>query len=149
MLNKANRGNLYFATSLSSRCSGTGQKTDWGKPRRKPTRIAFLPAAKPTGHRTVRVVVVVVVVGGGGGLLWGHDLKSKVNFFLSMSNFFGRGQLQFFPSILFSHPKFPSGWDPSRSTKICQPSCSPTQNFLRGGIQGSLTRFLFGVGSVT
>ena len=25
----------------------------------------FLPAAKPTGHRTVRVVVVVVVVGGG------------------------------------------------------------------------------------
>ncbi len=30
---------------------------------------SFLPAAKPTGHRTVRVVVVVVVVGGGGGLL--------------------------------------------------------------------------------
>ncbi len=26
----------------------------------------FLPAAKPTGHRTVRVVVVVVVVVGGG-----------------------------------------------------------------------------------
>ncbi len=32
----------------------------------------LLPAAKPTGYRTVRVVVVVVVVvvvGGGGGLL--------------------------------------------------------------------------------
>jgi hypothetical protein len=27
----------------------------------------FLPAAKPTGLRVVRVVVVVVVVGGGGG----------------------------------------------------------------------------------
>ncbi len=27
----------------------------------------FLPAAKPTGHRTVRVVVVVVVVVVGGG----------------------------------------------------------------------------------
>ncbi len=25
-------------------------------------------------------------------------------------------------------------------------SCSPTLNFLRGGIWGSLTRFLFGVG---
>ncbi len=25
----------------------------------------FLPAAKPSGHRKVRVVVVVVVVGGG------------------------------------------------------------------------------------
>ncbi len=30
---------------------------------------SFLPAAKPTGHRTVRVVVVVVVVVVGGGLL--------------------------------------------------------------------------------
>ncbi len=29
----------------------------------------FLPAAKPTGHRTVRVVVVVVVVVVVGGLL--------------------------------------------------------------------------------
>ncbi len=34
---------------------------------KKPSSV-FLPAAKPTGHRTVRVVVVVVV-GGGGGLL--------------------------------------------------------------------------------
>ncbi len=32
-----------------------------------------------------------------------------------------------------SHPKFSSGWDPSQSIKICL----------------SLTRFLFGVGSVT
>ncbi len=31
--------------------------------------IVFLPAAKPTGHRTVRVVVVVVVVVVGGGLV--------------------------------------------------------------------------------
>ncbi len=29
----------------------------------------FLPAAKPSGHRTVRVVVVVVVVVVVGGLL--------------------------------------------------------------------------------
>ncbi len=28
--------------------------------------LLFLPAAKPSGHRTVRVVVVVVVVVGGG-----------------------------------------------------------------------------------
>ena len=34
----------------------------------------FLPAAKPSGHRTVRVVVVAVV---GWGLLWGHDLKGR------------------------------------------------------------------------
>ncbi len=31
--------------------------------------LSFLPAAKPTGHRTVRVVVVVVVVVVGEGLL--------------------------------------------------------------------------------
>ncbi len=30
------------------------------------TLLYFLPAAKPSGHRTVRVVVVVVVVVGGG-----------------------------------------------------------------------------------
>ncbi len=34
--------------------------------------ISFLPAAKPSGHRMVRVVVVV-----GGGLLWGHDLEDR------------------------------------------------------------------------
>ncbi len=38
--------------------------------------VFFLPAAEPTGHRTVRVVVVVVVV-VVGGLLWGHDLKGR------------------------------------------------------------------------
>ncbi len=32
-------------------------------------RQPFLPAAKPTGHRTVRVVVVVVVIVVVGGLL--------------------------------------------------------------------------------
>ncbi len=32
--------------------------------------------AKPTGHRTVRVVVVVVVV----GLLLGHDLEGRHKF---------------------------------------------------------------------
>ncbi len=50
----------------------------------------FLPAAKPTGHRTVRVVL------------------------------------------------FSSGWDPADLDQI----------FLRGGIQGSLIRFLFGVGHI-
>ncbi len=79
----------------------------------------FLPAAKPSGHRMVRVVVVV-----GGG-----DYFEVMTLELTLSQgqlFFGRGHLHFFP-----------------------PSCSPTLNFLRGGIQGSLTRFLFGVGSVT
>ncbi len=32
---------------------------------------AFLTAAKPTGHKTVRVVVVVVVV-----VIWGTTLRS-------------------------------------------------------------------------
>ncbi len=32
---------------------------------------SLLPAAKPTGHRTVKVVVVV------GGLLWGHELEGR------------------------------------------------------------------------
>ncbi len=36
----------------------------------KNENLLFLPAAKPSGHRTVRVVVVVVVVVVvGGGLL--------------------------------------------------------------------------------
>ena len=65
--------------------------------------LPFLPAAKPSGPRTVRVVVVVVVVVGGE---------------------------QFDDQLL-----------------DLLLSCSPTLNFLRGGIQGSLTRFLFGVGS--
>ncbi len=78
--------------------------------------------ARPTGHRTVRVDVVVVVV----GLLWGNYLKSQGHFFV-------QGHFLFFASILFSHPKFPSGWDLSRSIRICQPSRSPTLNFLWGG----------------
>ncbi len=63
--------------------------------------LFLLPAAKPSGPRTVRVVVVVVVVVVGGSSL--------------MTNF----------------------WI----------SSFPTLNFLRGGIRGSLTRFLLGVGS--
>ncbi len=35
----------------------------------------FLPGAKQTGHRTVRLVVVVVLV--VVGLLGGHDLKGQ------------------------------------------------------------------------
>ncbi len=89
--------------------------------------IQFLPAAKLTGHRTVRVVVV-----GGGGLLWGHDLKSQDHFFWWRST-------SLFFSILFSHPKFPSGWDPGLFHRIS----------LRGGIRRSLIRLLFGVGSVS
>ncbi len=57
----------------------------------------FLPAAKPTGHRTVRVVVV-----GGGDYFEVMTLKAKVNFFWPKST-------SLFFSILFSHPKFPSG----------------------------------------
>ncbi len=37
----------------------------WVPPKQLPSRECFLPAAKPSGLRTVRVVVVVVVVGGG------------------------------------------------------------------------------------
>ncbi len=84
------------------------------------TLYPFLPAAKPIGHRKVRIVVVVV----GGGLLWGNDLEGKpkvrVNLWFAL---------------------FP--W-------------SPTLNFLWGGIhirinqeRQSLTRFLFGVGSIS
>ncbi len=36
-------------------------------PNNKFSPIIFLPAAKPSGHRMVRVVVVVVVVVVGGG----------------------------------------------------------------------------------
>ncbi len=66
----------------------------------------FLPEAKPSGLRTVRVVVVNVVFVGGGKQF--DDLLQDL--------------------LL---------------------SSSPTLNFLRGGILGSYTRFLFGVGSVT
>ena len=69
----------------------------------KKDKNKLLPAAKPSGLRTVRVVVVVVVGGGEQFVDQRRDLLL---------------------------------------------SCSPTLNFLWGGIQGSLTRFLFGVGSI-
>ncbi len=87
----------------------------------------FLPAAKPPGHRTVRVVVVV----GGGDNFNVMTLKAKVTFF-------------FFASILFSHPKFPLGWDPSRFIRICQSLCSPTLNFLGVGSRALLPDFSLG-----
>ncbi len=116
----------------------------------------FLPAAKPTGHRTVRVdVVVVVVVVGGGDYFEVMTLNPRSTFFLVEVNFnffppscfptqnFLRGGIHLnrsrFVSIMFSHPKFSSGWDPGLFDQIS----------LRGGIQGSFTRILFGVGSVT
>ena len=40
----------------------------------------FLPAAKPTGHRTMRVIVVVVVIVVGGDYFEVMTLKTKVNF---------------------------------------------------------------------
>ncbi len=96
----------------------------------------FLPAAKPTGHRTVRVVVVVVVV-VGGGLLWGHDLRGRPDQ-RSRSTFLDvQYHLHFPPKIFFGvgsvspWPDFSSGWDPKGSIKICH----------------SLTKFFFGVGS--
>ncbi len=67
----------------------------------------FLPAAKPTGHRTVRVVVVVVVGGG--------DYFEVMTLELTLS----QGQL-FLVKVIFIFPP---------------PSCSPTLNFLRGGIR--------------
>ncbi len=54
----------------------------------------FLPAAKPTGHRTVRVVVVVVVV--GGDYFEVMTFKAKVNFFWSRSTL-----------LFFLHSVFP------------------------------------------
>ncbi len=42
------------------------------------------------------------------------------------------------PYYLISHPKFSSGYDP----------CLQDQISFQGGIQDSLIRFLFGVGSV-
>ncbi len=67
----------------------------------------------------------------GGGYFEAMTLKAKVTFF-------GRGQLHIFFSILFSHPKIPSGWDPGLFDRIS----------LWGGIRRSLIRLLFGVGSV-
>ena len=43
----------------------------------KPDTFWIVIAAKPSGHRKVRVVVVV----GGGGLHWGYDLKPKSQLF--------------------------------------------------------------------
>ncbi len=68
-------------------------------------------------------------------LLWGDyfevmTLKAKVNFFWPRST-------SLFFSSLFSHPNFPSGWDPSL----------PDQISVRGGIRCFQTKFLFGVGS--
>ncbi len=57
-------GLLYFLLVSSSKIVGFESKQDF-KNTRIFTFFPFLPAAKPTGHRTVRVVVVVVVVGGG------------------------------------------------------------------------------------
>ena len=45
------------------------REKDLEKRRRGGRHPLLLPAAKPTGHRTVRGVVVVVVVVVGGGLL--------------------------------------------------------------------------------
>ncbi len=112
----------------------------------------YLRRSRQVIERWVLLLLLLLLLLLGGGLLWGHDLRVDLE---PKSTFFGRGHLfwsrspSFFSSILFSHPKFPSGWDPSRSIRISQPLCSLTLNFLRGGIQGSLTRFLFGVGSVT
>ncbi len=84
----------------------------------------FLPEAKPTGHRKVRVVVVVVVV-VVGGLLWGHDLKGKYKVKVKVNLWFAFFPLS--PTLNFlrggihtrinwengSHwPDFSSGWDP-------------------------------------
>ncbi len=79
----------------------------------------LLPAAKPSGPRTVRVVVV----GGGGGGGVGRSSLLTI----------GLKKLLVSVIQLSSQLKFSSGWDPSRLIKICH----------------SLTRFLFGVGSVT
>ncbi len=87
----------------------------------------------PTGHGTVRVVVVV-----GRELLWSLELESRCQlFWLRSPSFFSP------PSCLgWAHgirgfwANFSLGWDPSRSVRNCQSSCSLTLNFLRGGIRG-------------
>ncbi len=70
----------------------------------------FLPAAKPSGPRAVRVVVVVVVVGGGSSL--------------------SERRLTFYSFFLRLH-KVTSGWDPQQSTSFLDFSTtlSPTQVF--------------------
>ncbi len=59
----------------------------------------FLPAAKPSGHRTVRVVVVVVVVGGGG------DYFEVMTLELTLSQ--GQLFLVEVTFIFFLHPVLP------------------------------------------
>ena len=74
----------------------------------------FLPAAKPTGHRTGRAVVVVVAAAAVVVVLLDYfevmtskvDLRSK-----STNSWF------FFPPFI-SHPKFLLGWDPPLHDQI-------------------------------
>ncbi len=75
--------------------------------------------------------------------LWGGSYFEALNLKAGV-NFFGWGHLHFF----LLHPvwgghgirgfwaNFSLGWDPSRSVRNCQSSCSLTLNFLRGGIRG-------------
>ncbi len=83
-------------------------------------KTVFLPAAKPTCNRTVRVFVVV-------GLLWGHDFEGTPK---------DEGQGQLDSCGLLSSPYLPPkiffGRDPSRLIKICH----------------FFTWFLFGAGSI-
>ncbi len=73
--------------------------TDVEKKRRVDTLSRpFLPAAKPSGPRTVRVVVVVVGVVGGSSLS-GHNIAidMKLLNFVSMNSLWGGMQIELFP----------------------------------------------------
>ncbi len=107
--------------------------------------LPFLPAAKLTCHRKVRVVVV------GGGLLWGYAGRPKVKVKWSTQplwfalfplypthNFLQVGSVNINQELSLLDQIFLLGGGSVTSKRIS----------LQGGIRHSLNRFLFGVGSL-
>ena len=74
-------------------------------PTQKIANNSFLPAAKPSGHRTVRVVVVVVVV----VIVGGGDYFEVMT--IEVDQLYQRSRSTFLAVLFNSHPKFPSGWE--------------------------------------
>ncbi len=101
----------------------------------------FLPSAKPSGPRIVRVVGV-----GGGARPGSHPKENlycrDIEMVLKFNFFFAQGRVYIFlPSSFPTHNFLQGG--------INQDLWLFDQISLRGGIRCSLFRFLFGVGSLS